>query len=250
MMKHQILGMRVDATSYAEAVEKTMVCAHGNEAFSIFAANTHMVMEAYDDPAFRQVINAADLVTPDGMPLVWWLRSHGEKGQPRVYGPDLMLHICESAAMQGVGVGFFGSTPEILESLREKLVGKYPGLKIDFSHSPPFSEISQKDDLNLKRAILASEVKILFVSLGCPKQEKWIAGHQASLPIVMVAVGAAFPLHAGTIQQAPGWMQRGGLEWLFRLTREPGRLWKRYLVTIPRFLFLVFLESLGIIHAQ
>lgn len=249
-MTHFILGMRLDATSYSDLIQKTKIWAGENQARSIYAANTHMVMEAYDDPAFRRVVNDADLVTPDGMPLVWCLHWQGVKGQSRVYGPDVMLHLCDFAAQSGVPVGLFGSTPEVLESLKIRLSEKYPGLKFGFTKCPPFGELLGQDDGELIKEIMSSEIRILFVSLGCPKQEKWIAAHRNSLPVVMVAVGAAFPLHAGTLKQAPAWMQQAGLEWLYRLTREPGRLSQRYLVTIPRFLLLVALEAIGIIHAR
>jgi N-acetylglucosaminyldiphosphoundecaprenol N-acetyl-beta-D-mannosaminyltransferase len=249
-MSHKILGMRVDETSYADVNEKVEDWISAKVGRSIFAANTHMVMETYDDTAFRQVVNNTDLVTPDGMPLVWWLRWQGVKGQSRVYGPDVMLHLCDFATKSGVPVGLFGSTPEVLESLKIRLSEKYPGLKFGFSKCPPFGELLGQDDWELIKEIMSSEIRILFVSLGCPKQEKWIAAHRNSLPVVMVAVGAAFPLHAGTLKQAPAWMQQAGLEWLYRLTREPGRLSQRYLVTIPRFLLLVALEAIGIIHAR
>jgi N-acetylglucosaminyldiphosphoundecaprenol N-acetyl-beta-D-mannosaminyltransferase len=249
-MTHFILGMRVDATSYSDLIQKTKIWVEENQARSIYAANTHMVMEAYDDRAFRRIVDSADLVTPDGMPLVWWLRSRGVRGQPRVYGPDVMLHLCDFAAKSGVPVGLFGSTPEVLESLKIRLLEKFPGLKFGFTKCPPFGKVLGQDDWEVNKEIISSGIRILFVSLGCPKQEKWIAAHRKNLPVVMVAVGAAFPLHAGTFKQAPAWMQQAGLEWLYRLTREPGRLWRRYLITIPRFLLLVALEAIGIIHAR
>jgi N-acetylglucosaminyldiphosphoundecaprenol N-acetyl-beta-D-mannosaminyltransferase len=249
-MNRYLLGMRVDAISYPDLSEKAIAWIGEKSGRSIFAANTHMVMEAYDNPAFRKVVNSADLVTPDGMPLVWWLRSMGVKNQPRVYGPDVMLHLCDFAAKQGLSVGLLGSTSEVLGPLITQLSVKFQGLKVGYSFCPPFSGISEMDDMDLQREIKTSGVRILFVSLGCPKQEKWIAAHRESIPAVMVGVGAAFPLLAGKLDQSPPWMQQVGLEWLFRLTREPGRLWKRYLYTIPRFTILVILESLGIIHAR
>ena len=249
-MSHYLLGMRVDSTSYSDAVRSIIDWVKEGGVRSVFAANTHMVMESYDSDSFRQVVNSADLVTPDGMPLVWWLRYRGEKAQQRVYGPELMLQVCQAASLEGIAIGLFGSTPEVIDSLKKKLIDRIPGLKINFMQSPPFKKLSAQDEAKLQEKILASNMGILFIALGCPKQEQWIYDHKSNFPIVMVAVGAAFNFHAGAVRQAPRWMQRSGLEWFYRLIQEPGRLWKRYLITIPRFVFLVLLEAMGIIHAH
>jgi len=214
----------------------------------VFAANVHMLMEAHDSSAFKQIVNSADLVTPDGMPLVWMMRLKGQKDQQRVYGPTLMLHVLEAAVRENVPVGFYGSSPEILRSLLARMQARFPSLKVAYSFSPPFQELSQEEDAGIVERINASSVRILFVGLGCPKQEKWMAEHRGRVNAVMLGVGAAFDFHAGVKSQAPSWMQKMGLEWLFRFAVEPRRLWRRYLYHNPRFVFLAILDLLGFLR--
>jgi len=203
-----------------------------------------MVMEAYDSAEFREVVKSADIVTPDGMPLVWLMRMRGYKNQERVYGPALMLRILEPAEEKGISVGFLGGSNETLNLLVQKMVSRFPGLKIAYQYSPPYRALSDEEDRLITDAIRNSGAKILFVGLGCPKQEKWIHAHKKRIPAVMVGVGAAFDFHAGVKKQAPGWMQRAGLEWLFRMLTEPGRLWKRYFIHNPRFVILSLFEQI------
>jgi N-acetylglucosaminyldiphosphoundecaprenol N-acetyl-beta-D-mannosaminyltransferase len=231
-------SISIDATSYAFAVEQIMGWARQNESRSVYAANVHMVMEAYDHPDFKEIVNSADLVTPDGMPLVWCLRAKGVKSQQRVYGPTLMLEVLKAAEKEDIKVGFIGSTPDVLERLTENLIGKFPQLEIALVLPLPFYDPSTEEDRETCSKIEGAGVQVLFVALGCPKQERWIAAHRGKVPAVMVGVGAAFAFYAGVVKQAPPWMQKLGLEWLYRLTREPGRLWKRYLWNNPRFMVL------------
>ena len=242
MFGPQILGMRVDPTSYEEATRKVLAWAGAGESRYVCVANVHMVMEAHDDPGFKALVNAADLVTPDGMPLVWMLRRLGYPHQERVYGPELTLRVCEEAAKQGMPVGFYGGHPEALRALVGNLKARFPGLQVVYAHSPPFRPLTPEEDARVAEEINASGTRILFVGLGCPKQERWMAEHRGRIRAVMLGVGAAFDLHAGRVRQAPSWMQRVGLEWLFRFFQEPGRLWRRYLKHNPRFAFLAFLE--------
>jgi len=214
----------------------------------VFAANVHMLMEAYDSFAYKQIVNSADLVTPDGMPLVWMMRLKGEKDQQRVYGPTLMLHVLEAAARENMPVGFYGSSPEVLRSLTARMQTRFPGLKIVYSFSPPFREMSLEEDGRVIENISASGARILFVGLGCPKQEKWMAEHCGKIKVVMLGVGAAFDFHAGVKSQSPTWMQNFGLEWLYRLATEPRRLWRRYLYHNPRFIILAILDLLGVLR--
>ena len=207
-----------------------------------------MLMEAYDSPEYSKIINSADLVTPDGMPLVWMLHLKGNPGQQRVYGPTLMLHILESAERENVPVGFYGSSPEVLQSLLARMKTRFPNLKVAYSFSPPFQEMSREDDAEIVKRINASSVRILFIGLGCPKQEKWMAEHRGKVNAVMLGVGAAFDFHAGVKAQPPAWMQKMGLEWLFRLITEPRRLWKRYLYHNPRFIILAIADLLGFLR--
>lgn len=236
--------MRVDATSYQEATQQILEWAQAGESRVVYAAPVHMVMEAYDSPEFRRIVNQADLVTPDGMPLVWILRLMGVKGQQRVYGPDLSLYVGEAAAREGIPVGFYGGTPEALEGIRTNFMRRFPGLRVVYAYSPPFRLLTSEEEEAVLKAMIESGVRILFVGLGCPKQEKWMAAHRGRLPAVMLGVGAAFDFHSGRVRQAPPWMQRLGLEWFFRLLMEPRRLWRRYLKHNPRFIGLVILQLL------
>lgn len=241
-MRINLLGTSISTTSYSLAVEQIINWVNDRESRSVYAANVHMVMEAYDHPDFQEIVNSADLVTPDGMPLVWCLRAKGVKDQQRVYGPTLMLEVLKMAEKEGIKVGFIGSTPDVLEKLTQNLIEKFPQLRIAFSHPLPFHDPSITEDREICARIEGAGVQILFVALGCPKQERWIAAHNGKVPAVMAGVGAAFAFHAGTVKQAPPWMQKLGLEWLYRLSREPGRLWKRYLWNNPRFVVLAGCE--------
>jgi len=239
-----ILGTRVDPTSYEDATRKVLEWALAEESRYVCVANVHVIMEAYDDPTYRAVLNSADLVTPDGMPLVWMLRKKGFRGQERVYGPELTLRVCSHAAARGIPVGFYGSRSEVLEALKSRLKDRYPKLDVAFSHSPPFRPLSLAEDLDVVERVHASGARILFVGLGCPKQERWMAEHKGRIKAVMLGVGAAFNLIAGFLPQAPEWMQRAGLEWVYRLIQEPTRLAPRYFKHNPRFAILAAVELL------
>jgi N-acetylglucosaminyldiphosphoundecaprenol N-acetyl-beta-D-mannosaminyltransferase len=243
-METSILGMRVDPTSYDQAVDQILSWTQAEESRTVCVANVHMVMEGYDHPEFRSMVNAADLVTPDGMPLVWSLRRMGMPGQQRVYGPELTLRLLAAAEEKGIRVGFLGSTPETLELLVNKVHERFPGIRIVYAFSPPFRPISLEEDDAVVKNINDSGIRILFVGLGCPKQEKWMAAHAGRVRAVMVGVGAAFDFIAGTKKQSPIWMQPIGMEWLFRLSQEPRRLWRRYIFHNPRFMVLVMLPLL------
>lgn len=237
----RVVGLRVDATDYLHAAE-TILTQAANGGGMTCVATVHMVMEAQDDPDYRRLVNAAELVTPDGMPLVWMLRALGVRDAQRVYGPDLTPIVCRLAAERGVPVGFYGGDEQTLETLVARLRAEHPGLRIDFVHSPPFRPLTPEEDAAQSEAILDSGVRILFVGLGCPKQERWMADHRDRLGCALVGVGAAFDFLAGRKAQAPGWMQRAGLEWLFRLAHEPRRLWRRYAVHNPRFVWRALLQ--------
>jgi len=204
-------------------------------------------MEAHDTGNFRKMINNADLVTPDGMPLVWMMRLKGQRDQQRVYGPTLMLHVLEAAARENIPIGFYGGRPEVLKLLEERVKTCYGGLPIAFSMSPPFTEMTANQDEQVVDQINQSGARILFVGLGCPKQEIWMFRHRDKINAVMLGGGAAFDFHAGVKPQAPSWMQNIGLEWLFRLSTEPRRLWKRYLYHNPRFAVLAMADLLGLL---
>lgn len=229
-----ILGTRVDAVGLAEAADRVLAWAEAGETRMVAAANVHMLVEARDDPAFADRLARFDLVTPDGMPLVWRLRRMGHAGQERVYGPDLTLEVCARAAARGVPIGIFGGSPEALAGTRRALLDRFPELRIVHAESPPIRPARVEDAATLA-AIRASGARILLVALGCPKQEHWVALNAPHLPMVHLAVGAAVDFLAGRVAQAPPWLQRAGLEWAFRLVADPRRLWRRYAYTNTRF---------------
>lgn len=239
-----ILGMRVDATTYDDACRTVLSWAGERRPRYVCVANVHMTMETYDSPEYRTVVNRADMVVPDGTPLAWMLRLMGKKRMQRVYGPTLTLHVCEAAAAAGVPVGFLGGTPDALRGIVARMKSLYPALKVPYAFSPPFRPLDKTEHDEMICQLNASDARILFVGLGCPKQERWMAEHSREYCGVMLGVGAAFNFHAGTVRQAPAWVQRMGMEWAFRLLMEPRRLWKRYLMHNPRFLFLVTLQLL------
>lgn len=238
----RILGSPVHPTSHAGATELVLAWADRRESRFVCLANVHMIMEAYDAPGFRAVLDAADLVCPDGMPLVWALRGKGAARQRRVSGPDLTLHLCEAARDAGVPVGFHGGRPEVLAALVPALRARFPGLDVAYAVSPPFRSLAPEEDARIVDDINRSGTRILFVGLGCPKQERWMAAHRGRIRAVMLGVGAAFDMHAGMLRQAPRVLQRTGLEWAFRLAMEPRRLWRRYARHNPRFAARMLLE--------
>lgn len=234
----EILGMRVDASTYEDASDLILAWARAGESRTVCVGTVHMVMEARDDPSFRAVVNGADLVTSDGMPLVWGLRLLGVPWATRVYGPDLTPAVCRKAEAERIPVGFHGGTPEALARLLERVRRDHPSLPIAHAESPPFGALTPERLAAEAERIAAAGARIVFVGLGCPKQERWMAAQRGHVPAVMLGVGAAFDFLAGTKRQAPRILQRAGLEWAFRLATEPRRLWRRYLINNPRFLAL------------
>ncbi len=243
-----VIKIRVDPVDYTSVARQVLHWSHVGESRYICHANVHMLMEAYDSFGFSQVVDGADLVTPDGMPLVWMMRLKGAKRQQRVYGPTLMLHVLESAAKEGIPVGFYGSSPQVLGTLVDKMNARFDALKIVYSYSPPFRALTREEDEAHIDAINRSGARILFVGLGCPRQEIWMAEHRDRINAVMLGVGAAFDFHAGLKSQAPLWIQHLGLEWLFRLLTEPRRLWRRYFYHNSRFIFLAVADLLGFLR--
>lgn len=241
-----VLGMRVDATSYKDAAHRVSLWARERRSAYVCVASVHMVMEAFDSAPFREVVNKADLVTPDGRPLVWALKGLGVKEASQVRGTDLTASVVERAALEGIPVGLYGGTPELLESFVKVLRGRYPGIEVACKIAPPFRPLSAEEDEKVTRDIVASGARILLVGIGCPKQERWMAAHKGLIPAVMLGVGAAFDFHTGRIRQAPRWMQATGLEWIFRLMMDPKRLWKRYAKHNPRFVALFSLQLAGL----
>jgi N-acetylglucosaminyldiphosphoundecaprenol N-acetyl-beta-D-mannosaminyltransferase len=242
-----ILGTRVDPTNYRATIDLVEGWVSALASKYVCVANVHVLMEGYDSAEFRGVLNDADLVTADGMPLVWILRLKGYRGAARVYGPTLMTHLLARAALSDIPVGFYGSTPRVIELLTSNARRRFRGLRVTYQYSPPFRAISPEEDASICRDINTSGTRILFVGLGCPKQERWMAAHRGRIHSTMLGVGAAFDFLAGARRQAPPWMQAVGLEWLFRLALEPRRLWRRYLIQNPRFALLAAAELVGLL---
>ncbi|MEB3289082.1 MAG: WecB/TagA/CpsF family glycosyltransferase, partial [Leptolyngbya sp.] len=240
----RILKTRVDATSYEDACHRIQAWAEARQSCYVVVANVHVVMTAYRDPRYQAVVNQAALVTPDGMPLVWGLRRLGIAHQPRVYGPDLMLAWCERAAQTGLPLYLYGGTEETLQKLREALQRQFPGLPIAGSYAPPFRALSPQEDAADVARIQQSGSRVVLVGLGCPKQEQWMYRQLGQVNGVMIGVGAAFNFFSGEVSQAPRWMMALGLEWLYRLSQEPRRLWRRYAINNPLFILLFGLQLL------
>ena len=244
------LGMRIDATSYHDATRRIITWAKAGLSKYVCAANVHMTMETYDSSTFASVVNNAALVTPDGMPLVLALRALGIKNPSRVYGPTLTLHVCEAAALQGIPIALYGGTPSSLNSFVQFLRQRFPGIDVVCQISPPFRPLTPQEDEAYTQQIVASGAQILLVGIGCPRQEWWMWNHQGKIPAVMLGVGAAFDFHSGRVKQAPSWMQKLSLEWLFRLCMEPKRLWKRYFKHNPRFVIFFFIQWIAHLLGQ
>jgi N-acetylglucosaminyldiphosphoundecaprenol N-acetyl-beta-D-mannosaminyltransferase len=240
----RILGTRVDATSYAQACDEILRWARLRESRYVCVATVNNIIEAHDNSDYAVIMEGADLITPDGMPLVWGLRLLGVPGQARVYGPDLTLAVCELVAERGVPVGFYGGAEEVLADLKANLTRRYPGLDVAYCSSPPFRPLTPEEERRTVDQINRSGARILFVGLGTPKQERWMAARKGEVHAVMIGVGAAFDFLAGAKRQAPRLLQRLGLEWLYRLVHEPRRLWRRYLYRNPRFVALFLAQLL------
>src|SRR5688500_5747724 len=228
------------------AVEAVMRAAKERRALTVSCSAVHSVMEGALDPSHRHRLNALDLVLPDGQPVRWALGwKHGIRLPNRIYGPEFMLALCARAAKDGVPIFLYGSRPGVLESLSKNLLGRFPGLNIAGARPSAFRTLSEDEQAAIAAEIRASGAGIVFAGLGCPRQEIWAYENAQLIQLPLIAVGAAFDFHAGAIPQAPGWMQRSGLEWLFRLGQEPRRLWKRYLYLNPLYLFFVAGELTG-----
>jgi N-acetylglucosaminyldiphosphoundecaprenol N-acetyl-beta-D-mannosaminyltransferase len=238
----RVVGMRVDPLTYGTAVRSVVAAAREARSSYVCVANVHMVMEAYDDPSFEQIVANALLVTPDGQPLVWALGALGNRGVERVYGPTLTLHVCAAAEREALPIALYGGTEQSLDSFTAFLAERYPALRVVCRIAPPFRPPTPDEDAADTRRLAESGARIVLVGIGCPKQERWMAAHKGRIPAVMLGVGAAFDFHSGRVRQAPAALQRVGLEWAFRLVMEPRRLWKRYLRHNPRFVALFIVQ--------
>ena len=209
----------------------------GNGGYVCFST-VHMVMESHDNPEYGGRVNGADVIIPDGMPLVWMQKLQGAKDVNRVRANDLMIMLCAFAEENGLTVGFYGGQQSVIDAIIERAKIDYPNLKIVYAFSPPFRPLTDNEDTEITSEINQKNPDLLFIGLGCPKQENWMAAHKNKVSAVMHGVGASFDFYAGNVKESPEWLGKLGLEWLFRLTQEPKRLWRRYLILNPRFVWL------------
>ena len=232
--KRNILGVQVNAVDYEGAVHQIADAAREGRPFGVSALAVHGVMTGVLDRTHRHRLNSLELVCPDGQPVRWALnRLHGAGLSDRVYGPNLTLKTCERAAADGLPVFLFGATPEILAAFENNLCKKYPALQIAGRRASEFRTLTSDERDALVTEIKASGARITLVGIGCPPQEVWVYEMKDALAMPVLAVGAAFAFHAGLLDQAPSWMQARGLEWFYRLIKEPTRLWRRYLYLNP-----------------
>ena len=235
-----ILGVGVSAIDMPTALAEIERWIDEREPHYVCVTGVHGVMESQRDPGLLAIHNASGLTTPDGMPMVWLGRRAGARHMTRVYGPDLMLALAERAAVRGWTSFFYGGREGIPEQLAERLQARYRGLRVVGTYSPPFRPMTEGEDRALVARIRAVRPDLVWVGLSTPKQERWMADHVGWLDVpALLGVGAAFDIHAGSLAQAPRWMQRRGLEWAYRLYREPRRLARRYLSNNPRFVLAV-----------
>lgn len=233
-----VLKLQVDLCDYESTIDRITKMARADRGAYVCVANVHVAIEAENDPRFATLVNDADLVLPDGTPLVWMQRLQGNDDAKQVRGPSLMPMLMERAEAENMSVGFLGGRPAVIETIVSRAADEFPRLNVPYQNSPPFRELTEQENAEIVSAINESGVQILFVGLGCPKQERWMATNQGSVKAVMIGVGAAFDLYAGNLLEAPAVISKLGLEWMFRLVQEPRRLFSRYLLVNPRFVWL------------
>ena len=242
-----ILGVGISAINQDYALNRIDGWIQDGRRQYVSVCTVHTVMECQKDEAMRNAINNAGMATPDGMPLVWLANRDSEQAVERVYGPDLMLAVCQHSADRGYKQFFYGGAVGVPELLSAELKSQFPGLQVVGSCSPPYRDLTHQEEEEIIAAINQADPDIIWVGLGTPKQDLWMARHRSSLKApVLIGVGAAFDFHTKRLPQAPQWMQRSGLEWFFRLSQEPGRLWYRYLVYNPVFIVSVLQQRLGL----
>jgi N-acetylglucosaminyldiphosphoundecaprenol N-acetyl-beta-D-mannosaminyltransferase len=244
-INYAVVDYHLATDQIIEWVEKIKEDSAFKQGYGVTALAVHGLIEGYRNDELKQQINSIDLIMPDGQPIRWamnWFYKTHLKD--RVYGPTLALHVLHAAAEKNIPVFFYGSQQLTLNKLRENLLQQFPNLKIVGMQADRFRESTEEEKALDRQTIISSGAKLVFVGRGCPRQERWVAENKDFLPAVLLAVGAAFDFHAGTVKQAPSWIQQRGLEWLYRLVQEPGRLWKRYLTTNSYFLYLFFVNAL------
>ena len=244
--KHSVLGVLVDSIDYEHAVDQILQAARQGRPFSVSALAVHGVMTGVADPEHRYRLNHFDLICPDGQPVRWALNLlHNQSLSERVYGPRLMLEVCRNAAQNNIPIYLYGSTEDTLAALQENLCRRFSGLVIAGARPSKFRTLAPEETQRIVQEIQHSQARIVFVGLGCPRQEVFTYELCEELSMPTIAVGAAFSFHAGLLAQAPAWMQGVGLEWAFRLIKEPKRLWRRYLTLNPKYAMLLLAQAFG-----
>ena len=242
-----VLGVGISAINLSIARQLFTEAVRQNRKGYVCVTGVHGVMESQKDSELRRIHNEAFLCTPDGMPMVWVGKLRGHKEMSRVYGPDLMLDVFDISQQQGLKHFFYGGANGVAEKLKTKFHKRFPSATIVGTYEPPFRPLTAAEEIELQTRVRETKPDVFWVGLSTPKQEKFMAEFLPKLDVtLMVGVGAAFDFHAGTVKQAPRWVQRSGFEWLYRLCREPRRLWKRYLTNNPKFLWNIFLQLTGL----
>jgi N-acetylglucosaminyldiphosphoundecaprenol N-acetyl-beta-D-mannosaminyltransferase len=235
--KYQLLGVGISRISLATATDAIVSAVRADTRGYVTVTGVHGVMEAYDDPEFKDILNGSLITTPDGMPTVWggWASGHSE--MTRVYGPDLMLEVMRISAENGLRHFFYGGKVGVADLLKKKLEERFPGVEIVGTYCPPFRPLTEDESLEFENQVREKKPDIIWVGLSTPKQERFMVSHIDKMETkLMIGVGAAFDFHAGLLRQAPRAFQNAGLEWLYRVIMEPKRLWSRYANIVPRFL--------------
>lgn len=245
--KHNLFGVNVSQTCYKDASDIIMQAAHERRPMLVDHMAVHCLIEAIQDPALNRKMNQFDIVAPDGQPVRWALnRIYGTGLTDRVYGPELMIRLCRQAEIEGVGIYLYGSESRVLDNLQRNILRQCPLLRIVGAEPSLFRPLTKEEDDATMMRINRSGAGLIFIGLGCPRQEHFAFDHRDQINGVQLCVGAAFDFHAGHKKMAPEWMQRSGLEWSFRLMTEPRRLWQRYLWTNSQFLYKVIQHELGL----
>ncbi len=240
-----VIGFNICSLSLEAQLSKMLQWADQRLSKVVCVANVHMIMEGNWHSDFSDVLNQADLLTPDGMPLAWMMSWLQLKKQERVAGMDIFVGLCKQADERPVSLFLVGSTPETLGKIQQRLSDEFPGVQVAGMVPLPFRPLTVSEDKALVQQINDSKAGLVFVCLGCPKQEQWMHAHKGQIDAVMIGLGGAFSMFAGEVKRAPKFARELGLEWLYRLFQEPRRLWKRYFSTIPPFLFLAFRQAVS-----
>jgi N-acetylglucosaminyldiphosphoundecaprenol N-acetyl-beta-D-mannosaminyltransferase len=242
-----VLGVGISAINMTDAIHLSDSLVQSRQKGYVCVTGVHGVMEAQADPAFRKILNGSFLTTPDGMPMVWIGKLRGHSRTRRVYGPDYMLDMCRSSVKQGWRHFLYGGNIGVAKLLAANLASKVPGIQIVGTYTPPFRSLTPKEEEELTALVASVKPDVIWVGISTPKQERFMASYIEKLDVkLMVGVGAAFDIHTGRIKDAPNWMKQAGMQWLHRLVQDPRRLWRRYCVNNPRFIWNIGLQFLGL----